>query len=112
MLLSRVLVTRRSLQDSSVLQGLAASPSGRSARRRHSLTERRAKAIRLAGHSREGTVIATGTSLVILGVMVGVFDVPSVWSNLVATASARCRPSNETGAGSGPSAARYSCSAR
>ena len=32
------------------------------------------------------SVIATGTSLVVLGVMVGVFHVSSVWSNVVATA--------------------------
>ncbi len=32
------------------------------------------------------SVIATTTSLMILGVMVGLFDLPSVWSNVVATA--------------------------
>ena len=32
------------------------------------------------------SLIATGTSLTILAVLVGMFDLPSVWSNMVATA--------------------------
>lgn len=32
------------------------------------------------------SLVATGTSLTILAVLVGVFDLPSVWSNVVATA--------------------------